>query len=141
MIFNVDTRRYLAQNPRFALRSWERLRGMIGRDFKNAPFDAMVFPRCGSVHTFFMTARIDVVFLDYDLIVCGLFSAAAPWRPLLRARGAKTAIELPCGTILENGCEIGHRINLNANLTTEALEELVHAASSAVLGGNGIIEE
>lgn len=124
MILNVDTRRYLARNPRVALRSWDRMRGMIGRDFSQTGFDAMVFHRCRAIHTLFMRCRIDVVFLDRAQTVRAVFRSVAPWRPLVRASGACTVIELPPGAIDESGTAVGHRINLNANLTPETVRVL-----------------
>ena len=71
MIFNLDTQRYLARAPRTALRWGERTRGMIGRRF-SPEMDAMVFPHCGAIHTFFMRMRLDVVFLNRESRVVGL---------------------------------------------------------------------
>ena len=55
MIYDLDSKRYLARHPRWALGWFDRLRGMIGRRFAAGEFDAMVFPRCGAVHSWWMT--------------------------------------------------------------------------------------
>lgn len=123
MIFNLDTMHYLARSPYTALTAAERLRGMIGRRFSPA-MDAMVFPNCNAIHSFFMSAPIDVVFLDREGRVVGLRAGLPPWRPVVVCREAATVIELPAGAIAASSTEIGHRINLNCTLTAEAVAKL-----------------
>ena len=80
MIYDLDSKRYLARHPRWALGWFDRLRGMIGRRFAAGEFDAMVFPRCGAVHSWWMTVPIDLVFLDRESKVVRLKSDFRPWR-------------------------------------------------------------
>ena len=125
MIYNLDTRTYLAEHPVTALGWWMRLRGMIGRRFVRGEFDAMVFPRCTCVHSLGMGIPIDLVFLDRDSVVVGLRRNYPPWALLPRGcRKAVTTIELPAGTIQRTGTELNHKINLNSILTPEAIEKL-----------------
>ncbi len=123
MIFNLDTQRYLARAPRTALRWGERTRGMIGRRF-SSEMDALVFPHCGAIHTFFMRIRLDVVFLDRESRVVGVYENLGCWRPLVRAPGAATVLELPVGSIRESGTRIGHQLKLNQILRPEAIAKL-----------------
>ena len=123
MVFNLDTRRYLARAPKSALRWHERLFGMIGRRF-DVSCDAMVFPHCHAVHTFFMGIVLDLVFLDAEGTVVHLVPSAGRFRPWFGCRRAATVIELPEGRIAASGTEVGHRINLNMNLTAEAIAKL-----------------
>jgi uncharacterized membrane protein (UPF0127 family) len=85
-----------------------RLRGMIGRDF--TAFDAMVFPDCASVHTFWMKMPIDLIYLDSDDQVLGCEQAARPWRAFFGPRGTKTIIELAAkaldGRVVEAGDQL-----------------------------------
>lgn len=99
MIYDLDSKRYLARHPRWALGWFDRLRGMIGRRFAAGEFDAMVFPRCGAVHSWWMTVPIDLVFLDRESKVIRLKSDFRPWRLPAGCRGAVTVIELPAGAI------------------------------------------
>ena len=66
MIYNINQRKYLARHPRWAVGWFERLRGMIGRRFVDGELDAMVFERCGMVHSCWMSIggwwRYDVIF-------------------------------------------------------------------------------
>ena len=123
MIFNLDTQRYLARAPRTALRWGERTRGMIGRRF-SPEMDAMVFPLCGAIHTFFMRMRLDVVFLNRESRVVGLHENLGCWRPLVWAPGAVTVLELPVGRIRESGTQMGHQLKLNQILRPEAIAKM-----------------
>lgn len=124
MIVNLSKLRCLARRPYYAVSWGSRLRGMIGRDFAGADFDAMVFSRCNSIHTLFMRCSIDVVFVDRENTICGLRRNLMPWIPMVYCRSALVTIELPTGTIDDNKAELGDKIDLNSELTHEAIREL-----------------
>lgn len=129
MIFNLDSLRYVARRPMWALGWRDRLRGMIGRKFDpEAGIDAMIFPRCCAIHTMWMSMPIDVIFLDSGSKAVGLYPAVKPWRFSLVCRGAATVIELPVGAIAESGTELGHHLNLNSTLSPEMIEKLRRSA-------------
>ena len=96
MIRNLTRGTVLAEKPKLALAFAWRCRGMIGRRFDG--FDALVFPRCWSIHTAFMGMPLDVVFLDRAGTVLRVCEALAPWR-LASALTAATVIELPAGRL------------------------------------------
>lgn len=122
MICNLTKRTVLARRPVTALGPLMRGRGMIGRDFRD--FDAMVFPRCGSIHTFGMGMPIDVLFLDPENRICALRQRLIPWRVVLRTAGAVAVIELPDGAIVSSGTELGDFLDLHAELTELSLKQL-----------------
>lgn len=125
MIFNLDSLRYVARRPVWALSCRDRLCGMIGRKFDpEAGIDAMVFPRCCAIHTMWMSIPIDVIFLDSGAKVMGLHPDVKPWRFSLVCRRAATVVELPAGAIAESGTELGHHLNLNSTLSPEMIEKL-----------------
>ena len=111
MIRTLTKMKIVSAAPYSALSFHDRLRGMIGRDFSS--FDAMIFPRCSSVHTFFMSFPLDLVFLSGDGQVLKTVSSARPWRPCFRCPGAKTVLELPEGTVSRSGTSPGDRCDLN----------------------------
>ena len=92
----------------------DRLRGMIGRPFEQIGIDAMVFPSCSAIHTFFMTFPIDVIFLGAENTVLKTCPGCRPWRPFIRCRGAQSVIELPAGALAHTGTLPGDRLDLNA---------------------------
>ena len=128
MICNLTRRTYLAEHPRWALTPWERLRGMIGRRFVPGEFDAMVFERCSSIHSCWMSIPIDAVFVDGGNRIAAIRCDLAPWRIAFGGAAARTVIELPAGAAALAECEIGDLLNLNSSLTEEAIEKLTKGA-------------
>ena len=125
MIFNLDSLRYVARRPLWALSWRQRLQGMIGRRFDvEEGMDAMIFPRCGAIHTMWMAMPIDVIFLDAGSKVLKACSGVKPWRLSVSCRGAVTVVELPEGGITESATEAGHHLNLNSTLSPETIEKL-----------------
>ena len=124
MILNLTKKKYLSRSPLYAISYILRMRGMIGRSFRGADFDAMVFSNCNTIHTMFMSVRIDVVFVTRDSIICGLKKALPPWMPFVRCSKAFTTLELPEGTIDLTGTEIGDIVDLCGVLTAEAEQKL-----------------
>lgn len=80
-----------------AERGPERARGMIGRSFER--IDAMIFPDCRSIHTFFMSQSLDLLFVDAARRVVGMKASVPPWRMVWGPREARTVIELPPGKL------------------------------------------
>jgi len=113
MIFDMDSGKYLARNAVTAVAPWTRMRGMIGRKFHD--FDAMVFPRCNAIHTFFMGEAIDVLFLSSDGKVLRCCESLPPWILCVRAKHGHTVVELPEGAIRAGGTCVGHTVNVNRN--------------------------
>ena len=60
------------------------------------PGEALALKPCSSVHTFFMSYPIDVVYVDRDGCVLKVVPALAPWR-LSGCWGARTTLELAAG--------------------------------------------
>ena len=118
MIINLTKKNILAENPWTALSFSVRARGMIGRTFDS--FDAMIFPRCPAVHTFFMSMPIDIVFLSRENRIMALYHDVKPWKPCIRCTGAFQTVELPAGTLQRTGAECNDLLDLNGELTTGA---------------------
>lgn len=117
MIHNLTKNNVIAHKILIAEGFILRATGMIGKKF--ASFDAMVFYRCNSIHTIFMSMKIDVLFVDSENIICEIRERLLPWKPFVRCSKATTVIELPSGRVEEVGAEVGDVIDLNAELTKE----------------------
>lgn len=83
----------------------QRARGLLFR----APLagdEALLIPRCASVHTFGMRYPIDVVFLDTLGRVLKVVPSLGPWR-LAMQLGAVAVLELAPGRAKEFGFDVG----------------------------------
>jgi uncharacterized membrane protein (UPF0127 family) len=108
-IINSSSDTAIATDAQVARSFWRRLRGLIG--YRTLPEGGgMVFPRNGSVHTFWMSFPIDVLFADRDGVVVGMREALPPNRPYAGARRAYWTVELPAGTIGRTGSRLGDRL-------------------------------
>jgi uncharacterized membrane protein (UPF0127 family) len=74
-----------------------RLLGLIGRD-RLAEGHGLFLRSCSSVHMFFMSFPIDVVYLDKDLSVVAVDTNLKPWRFGGLHWRAKHVLELRCYT-------------------------------------------
>lgn len=111
-LVNVTTGTVLAQQPEIARAALTRVVGLLGRRAFSEG-EAMIFPRCRSIHTCGMAFPIDVVFLRGELAV-KLISRLGAWR-VAWARGADTVIELPAGAIARTATQIGQRFQWSGN--------------------------
>lgn len=89
---------------------FSRLMGLMGR--KTIPPDeALAFPRCNSIHTFFMRFAIDVVFVDGSGKVVRVIESLKPWRMLVPQRGARHVIEFRGSRCKELGIREGMQLD------------------------------
>ena len=119
-IVNATRGEVLARDATLAESACQKRRGLIGRDGLK-PGEGLILPRCRQVHTIGMRFPIDVVFIDRrdevvmtcrDLEPRGISPVA--WR-------ARSAVELPAGTIARTRTLIGDRI-----LVDDKVKELLY---------------
>lgn len=87
---------------------FERTRGLLGRPSPTKG-EGMLFPDCRSIHTIGMAYPIDLIFLDRQECIIGLYPALKPYR-LTLCRKATMALELACGEIERFGLRIGDQL-------------------------------
>ena len=90
-----------------------RVRGLLGRR-ELAEGDGILIEPCSGVHTWFMRFPIDVAFLSHDGEVLRSIESMPPFRAAPHVRGAKSALELPAGTLARVGVETGDRLLFEA---------------------------
>ena len=90
-----------------------RFMGLMFRPALPAGHGIAITP-CSSIHMFFMRFPIDVAFVDRDGVVRRAYHGIRPWRMSRVVRGARTAYELPAGTLAGAGVERGSRLRLEA---------------------------
>lgn len=72
----------------------------------------MLIEPCNSIHMFFMRYPLDIVFLDKAGKVVFIYRGIKPWRMGRIVRGAKSALELPEGTIDRTDTQIGDNVTM-----------------------------
>lgn len=89
----------------------ERGRGLLWRPpLDAASGEALLIPRCNSVHTFCMSYQIAVVFLDKAGRILRIFPAVRPWR-VVGCRQARYSLECAVGTVWAQGLFVGQLLN------------------------------
>jgi len=75
--------------------------------------EALVLPRCSSIHTLGMRFPIDAVFVSRDWRVVALRECLGPGRIILPIRDAWGVIELACGTLRQvQDLKVGDQLRL-----------------------------
>ena len=89
---------------------FSRFMGLMGRKYLSDE-EAIVFPKCNSIHTFFMRIPIDVLFVsDSGEVVCRL-EALQPWKWVLPIKGAKHTIEMAAKTADKKQIRVGDKLS------------------------------
>ena len=87
----------------------ERMKGLLGT--KGLDTDqAMWLDACNSIHMFFMSYALDVIYLDRQQQICRLQSSLKPWRASFCLK-ASSVIELASGQIEQMGLTVGDQIH------------------------------
>ncbi|NBX77292.1 MAG: DUF192 domain-containing protein [Proteobacteria bacterium] len=72
--------------------------------------EALVFPKCNSIHTFFMKIPIDVIFVSETGKVIKVFPELRPWRLLLPVKGGAHTIEITSRGASKKNIQIGDQL-------------------------------
>jgi uncharacterized protein len=73
--------------------------------------------RCGTIHTFFMRFSIDLIFLNHDLVVKGVYQNVRPWRVVWPVWGASSVVELRAGFLEKNPVLVGEELHVDHPLS------------------------
>lgn len=89
-----------------AANPWTRLRGLLARPpLAGDAAEGLLIEPCNSVHTFGMAYPIDLIFLDKNNCVVGLYESVAPWSfRVARGRARKTLEMMAGGLAAFNPC-------------------------------------
>ncbi len=85
---------------------FNRFKGLM---FKRNFNYCMCFPRCNSIHTFFMLRKIDVVMTDKDYNILYIYKSFKPYRVILPKKHVYYTFEFP---IDEFNFNIGEKIKI-----------------------------
>lgn len=112
-IKNITTNKTVSCDAKLASDFFSRLIGWLGHIPQEE--EAIVIPKCSSIHTCFMKVAIDVIFLSASGQVIKTVTIS-PWH-ISRAKEAECVIELPAGTIERKKCaSIGNIIRYEENI-------------------------
>jgi uncharacterized membrane protein (UPF0127 family) len=103
----------LANRIRHADRLLSRLVGLL-RDRELVPGDGLWIVPCNSIHSFGMRFAFDAIFLDRELRVVRLMPEMKPWRVSALVLSAHSVLELPAGTIVQSGTQMGDQLKIEA---------------------------
>ena len=110
VITNLTRGTTLASQARRAGGMLQRLVGLLARR-TFSPGEALVIPRCNGIHTWFMRFPIDVVFMNRAGYVVKTIPRVPAFR-MVWALGARTAIELPAGTLAKTVTKPGELLRI-----------------------------
>lgn len=96
----------LITSCRIADAFFARLMGLMGKRSLSKD-EAILFPKCNSIHTFFMIIPIDVIFVAPSGEVVDVLEALSPWRLLLPRKKALHTIEMRARRAKELGIHPG----------------------------------
>lgn len=105
-IVNISRNVVLASKLRIANDFWARTKGLIGEK-KLESSSALLIPDCSSIHTFFMSVSIDVLFFNSANKIVRAVPKLAPYRFSFGPRETQGVIELPTGTLADTKTEVG----------------------------------
>lgn len=91
---------------------WTRFRGLLGTP-ELAEGEGLLIEPCRGVHMFGMKYPIDVAFLDRAGRVVGICHRLAPGGRSPFVRAARSALELPAGTLAAAGITEGDTLTLS----------------------------
>lgn len=78
----------------------------IGLMFKKNVDYCLCFPKCNSIHTFFMLESIDVIMTDKDNNILYTYKNLKPWKVILPKRNVYYTYEFPNNYIEKNDYQI-----------------------------------
>lgn len=109
---NLKTKAILTDPCDVAESFMKRLIGLMGHS-QLSEGHGLWFPRCNSIHMWFMRVSLDVIFLKKSgdgsgYVVTSAHSSVRPWRLLpLWDDQATDTLELPSGVIQKQGVHVG----------------------------------
>jgi uncharacterized membrane protein (UPF0127 family) len=90
----------------------QRVRGLLGKECLEDG-QGLLFRNCASLHTFFMTFPIDIIYADRKGKVLKLAHSIKPFKFVAAPMRAFYAIELPDGSIERSGTQAGDMLVLD----------------------------
>lgn len=117
-VTNMTRGTVLGGDVQLADELWSRTRGFLFRS-EPEPGQGMLLSPCQGVHMIGLRFALDVVFIDEQGRVVGLYPELQPWRWTSIHRMAMHALELPVGTIDRSHTRLGDALSWTAVCSTD----------------------
>ncbi len=114
-LINQTKNTILSEDLSVANTPFSRIKGLLGEKSLEQGKALLIKP-CNSIHTFFMSFPIDVIFIDKNNEVVKTISSLKPYRLSAIYFKASSVIELPVGVIQKTNTCVGDRLSLNPAL-------------------------
>ncbi len=111
-IINETKNIILVENAILANTPLKRIKGLLGRKSLGDQ-EALVIKPCNSIHTFFMSFPIDVLFVGRNHKIVKIITGLRPFRLSPICMSSSYVVELPFGTVSANKTAIGDRISFS----------------------------
>jgi uncharacterized protein len=109
---NQTRNQVLSDNTRIARGYWQRMMGLMGQKTL-AQGEGLIIDPCSSVHTHWMRFTIDVIYVNKDHVIVGIDHSLKPWRLGRFYKQVRYVVELPAGTALATGTQLGDQLLLS----------------------------
>lgn len=117
-VTNMTRGTVLGGDVQLADELWNRARGFLFRP-EPGPGEGMLLSPCQGVHMFGMRFALDIVFIDEEGRVVGLYPNLRAWRWTSIHPMAMHALELPVGTIDRSRTRLGDALSWTAVPSTD----------------------
>ncbi|NHC41383.1 DUF192 domain-containing protein [Bacillus sp. MM2020_1] len=90
---------------------FKRLKGLMFSENLPAGHGLLIRP-CQSIHTFFMSYSIDVLYISKDLEIVGMDETILPAKVGKFQKRAYSVLEMPAGTIRKTETKVGNYLTI-----------------------------
>ncbi|MCX7708217.1 MAG: DUF192 domain-containing protein [Clostridia bacterium] len=111
IVFNETRNRCIASKCSLADTFVKRFIGLMGKSELPDNYGLMISP-CNSIHMFFMRFPLDIIFIDKENKVVHQVENILPWKVSRIVPQARSAIELPVGTIRITETTLGDQLSI-----------------------------
>jgi uncharacterized membrane protein (UPF0127 family) len=108
-VLNETRQTLVAADVEMADSYFKRLLGLMGRPGL-APSQGLWIVPCKDIHSCFMRFEFDALFVDKSMQVVHLVERMRPWRISKFVKNSHAVLELPPGTIVSTGTQVGDQL-------------------------------
>ena len=123
IVGNTARNTILGETIEVASTAAQKVRGLLGRECLEDG-QGLLFKGCSSLHTFFMSFPIDIIFTDRNGKVLKASGEVKPFKLVAAPLRAYYAIELPAGAIARSHTREGDVLTFDDGVSTLRVDRL-----------------